>query len=202
MFFFFKQKTAYEMRISDWSSDVCSSDLEERQSGRREGHFEQRRSHPQPFRVRHRHQRRILEEGEERGGFAPPRNGLSRRAHIMTAVPAKPYEFDLQPDRAAMLLIDMQRDFMEPGGFGDALGNDVSQLRRTIAPLAALLAAARSARMLLMHTRAWHKRAPCDLHETKKTCGTGALTTAELGSLGLSSVISESGPGSLTVPDP
>src|SRR3546814_2785442 len=27
MFFFFKQKTAYEMRISDWSSDVCSSDL-------------------------------------------------------------------------------------------------------------------------------------------------------------------------------
>src|SRR3546814_20443313 len=28
MFFFFKQKTAYEMRISDWSSDVCSSDLE------------------------------------------------------------------------------------------------------------------------------------------------------------------------------
>src|SRR3546814_4748745 len=28
LFFFFKQKTAYEMRISDWSSDVCSSDLE------------------------------------------------------------------------------------------------------------------------------------------------------------------------------
>src|SRR3546814_9543604 len=29
VFFFFKQKTAYEMRISDWSSDVCSSDLDE-----------------------------------------------------------------------------------------------------------------------------------------------------------------------------
>src|SRR3546814_5398513 len=32
MFFFFKQKTAYEMRISDWSSDVCSSDLHQRGS--------------------------------------------------------------------------------------------------------------------------------------------------------------------------
>src|SRR3546814_5979883 len=32
-FFFFKQKTAYEMRISDWSSDVCSSDLQEQQVG-------------------------------------------------------------------------------------------------------------------------------------------------------------------------
>src|SRR3546814_6644080 len=33
LFFFFKQKTAYEMRISDWSSDVCSSDLEEVDGG-------------------------------------------------------------------------------------------------------------------------------------------------------------------------
>src|SRR3546814_4735481 len=32
MFFFFKQKTAYEMRISDWSSDVCSSDLRQGQA--------------------------------------------------------------------------------------------------------------------------------------------------------------------------
>src|SRR3546814_13839058 len=102
---------------------------EERQSGRREGHFEQRREQPQPCRVRHRHQRRILEEGEERGGFAPPRNGLSRRAHIMTAVPAKPSEFDLQPDRAATLLIDMQRNLMDTGGFGDAQGHAVSTLR-------------------------------------------------------------------------
>src|SRR3546814_14783268 len=83
----------------------------------------------------------------------------------MTAVPAKPYEFDLQPDRAAMLIIDMQRDFMEPGGFGDALGNDVSQLRRTIAPLAALLAAGRPAGLLIMHTLEGHKPELTDLHE-------------------------------------
>src|SRR3546814_6429811 len=35
VFFFFKQKTAYEMRISDWSSDVCSSDLQPVEAGRR-----------------------------------------------------------------------------------------------------------------------------------------------------------------------
>src|SRR3546814_7283050 len=37
-FFFFKQKTAYEMRISDWSSDVCSSDLQRQKGGQAEGH--------------------------------------------------------------------------------------------------------------------------------------------------------------------
>src|SRR3546814_4594494 len=36
LFFFFKQKTAYEMRISDWSSDVCSSDLRDRPAARRD----------------------------------------------------------------------------------------------------------------------------------------------------------------------
>src|SRR3546814_19274941 len=87
----------------------------------------------------------------------------------MTAVPAKPYEFDLQPDRAAMLIIDMQRDFMEPGGFGDALGNDVSQLRRTIAPLAALLAAGCAARKMIVPTRAGHKTHTNALHEHQKT---------------------------------
>src|SRR3546814_6704653 len=50
-FFFFKQKTAYEMRISDWSSDVCSSDLQrsllphvdeaEQQHARKDAHLDQ-----------------------------------------------------------------------------------------------------------------------------------------------------------------
>ncbi len=38
----------------------------------------------------------------------------------------------------------MQRDFLEPGGFGEMLGNDVSQLRRTIEPNRRLLAAWRA----------------------------------------------------------
>src|SRR3546814_6320673 len=42
VFFFFKQKTAYEMRISDWSSDVCSSDLGYRERGVGEEEAERR----------------------------------------------------------------------------------------------------------------------------------------------------------------
>ena len=61
----------------------------------------------------------------------------------MASVPAQPYEFEFDPRTCALLVIDMQRDFVEPGGFGEALGNDVSLLRRTIAPIRAVLAAAR-----------------------------------------------------------
>ena len=49
-------------------------------------------------------------------------------------IQADPYPFDFIPAACALLLIDMQRDFLEPGGFGEMLGNDVSQLRRTIGP--------------------------------------------------------------------
>ena len=54
---------------------------------------------------------------------------------------AAPYSFAFEPQRCALLIIDMQRDFLEPGGFGEMLGNDVSQLRRTIEPNRRLLKA-------------------------------------------------------------
>src|SRR3546814_8027007 len=51
-FFFFKQKTAYEMRISDWSSDVCSSDLEEAaQRAQAVGRCRRRRAERRAFHV-------------------------------------------------------------------------------------------------------------------------------------------------------
>src|SRR3546814_2124330 len=69
LFFFFKQKTAYEMRISDWSSDVCSSDLQRQGIGGRtapdDGEEEQRCDDE----VAHQHDRQRLEEsrvGQER----------------------------------------------------------------------------------------------------------------------------------------
>ncbi|WP_406063591.1 cysteine hydrolase family protein [Micromonospora sp. NBC_00860] len=65
-----------------------------------------------------------------------------------------PYSFDLST--TALLVIDMQRDFLEPGGFGESLGNDVGQLRRTIAPLVALLADARAVGLSILHTREGH----------------------------------------------
>ena len=62
------------------------------------------------------------------------------------SVEAEPYPFDFIPAECALIVIDMQRDFLEPGGFGEMLGNDVSHLRRTIEPNRRLLAAWRAAR--------------------------------------------------------
>ncbi|MFF0719719.1 cysteine hydrolase family protein [Micromonospora sp. NPDC003816] len=73
-----------------------------------------------------------------------------------TIAAARPFPYTFDPTTTALLVIDMQRDFLEPGGFGESLGNDVSRLRRTIAPLGALLAAARAAGMTVVHTREGH----------------------------------------------
>jgi nicotinamidase-related amidase len=75
----------------------------------------------------------------------------------MTAsVGADPYPFTFDPATTALIVIDMQRDFLEPGGFGETLGNDVSQLRRVVAPTAALLAACRELGLFIVHTREGH----------------------------------------------
>jgi len=71
-------------------------------------------------------------------------------------VEALPGPFTFAPESTALLVIDMQRDFLEPGGFGESLGNDVSQLRRTIAPLAAFMTNWRAAGLPIIHTREGH----------------------------------------------
>jgi len=111
----------------------------------------------------------------------------------MFTVPAKPYDFSLDPQRAALLIIDMQRDFVEPGGFGEMLGNDVSQLRPSIEPLKALLAAARRSGLFVMHTREGHKPDLSDLHEAKRVRGKGAKTIGDEGPMGRILVIGEPG---------
>ncbi|MDT4993826.1 MAG: hypothetical protein QOH97_3718 [Actinoplanes sp.] len=74
----------------------------------------------------------------------------------MITVDARPTPFTFDPESTALIVIDMQRDFLEPGGFGESLGNDVAQLRRTIEPLAAFLATWRAAGLPIIHTREGH----------------------------------------------
>ena len=78
----------------------------------------------------------------------------------------------------------MQRDFLEPGGFGAILGNDVSLLRRVIEPTHALLAAARQAGMLVIHTREGHRADLSDLAPAKRARGRLATGIGDPGPMG------------------
>jgi nicotinamidase-related amidase len=71
-------------------------------------------------------------------------------------VTAEPSPFALIGGKTALIVIDMQRDFLLPGGFGESLGNDVAQLQTVVAPLTTLIAAARSAGVMVIHTREGH----------------------------------------------
>jgi nicotinamidase-related amidase len=72
-------------------------------------------------------------------------------------IEAEPAPLFFDTDKAALVIIDMQRDFLEAGGFGEALGNDVSRLQAAVGPCQATLAAARSLGMLSIHTREGHR---------------------------------------------
>ncbi len=74
----------------------------------------------------------------------------------MTMIPAQPYPFPFAKGRTALVVIDMQRDFIEPGGFGEALGNDVSTLMAAVQPVARLLALFRRMGWPIIHTRESH----------------------------------------------
>jgi nicotinamidase-related amidase len=102
----------------------------------------------------------------------------------MAIVEAEPYPFELDPARAALVIIDMQRDFLEPGGFGSMLGNDVAQLRRTIEPTRRLLAASRAAGLTIIHTREGHRPDLSDLPPAKKARGRLAIGIGDLGPKG------------------
>ncbi|MBS0638621.1 MAG: isochorismatase family cysteine hydrolase [Acetobacteraceae bacterium] len=108
-------------------------------------------------------------------------------------IDAEPYEFTCDLRTAALLIIDMQRDFLEPGGFGAMLGNDVSQLRRTIAPNIALLSAWRGAGGLVIHTREGHRPDLTDLPPAKKIRGRGTTSIGDAGPMGRILVRGEAG---------
>src|SRR6187200_2471686 len=99
-------------------------------------------------------------------------------------IDAEPYPFEFQPESCALLIIDMQRDFLEPGGFGEMLGNDVSQLRRTIEPNVRLLHAWRKKALPVIHTREGHRPDLSDLPHAKKIRGRSAASIGDIGPMG------------------
>ncbi len=109
------------------------------------------------------------------------------------SIAAEPYAFELDPEKCALLIIDMQRDFLEPGGFGEMLGNDVSQLRCAIEPNRKLLAAWRAAGRVVIHTREGHRPDLSDLPPAKKVRGHGVKTIGDPGPMGRILIRGEAG---------
>jgi nicotinamidase-related amidase len=97
---------------------------------------------------------------------------------------AEPYELEFDPATTALVIIDMQRDFVMPGGFGEALGNDVKRLQVTIAPTKAILEGARKAGMLVIHTREGHRPNLSDCPPSKLVRGKGKVRIGDPGPMG------------------
>ena len=99
-------------------------------------------------------------------------------------VPAAPTPFSLIPGQTALIVIDMQRDFLLPGGFGESLGNDVDQLLKVVPPLAALIAAARAAGIMVIHTREGHEPDLSDCPPAKLNRGAPSKRIGDPGKYG------------------
>jgi len=111
----------------------------------------------------------------------------------MIAVPSRPYAYALDPAHTALVVIDMQRDFIERGGFGDSLGNDVARLEAIIPTTAALIALFRQKGWPVIHTREAHKPDLSDCPPSKIRRGNPSLHIGEAGAMGRLLVMGEPG---------
>ncbi|GAA1289007.1 cysteine hydrolase [Pseudonocardia aurantiaca] len=102
----------------------------------------------------------------------------------MITIPADPYPFAFDPASTALVLIDMQRDFVEPGGFGETLGNDVSLLQSVVPPLKNVLDTARAVGMTVIHTREGHVPDLSDCPPAKLNRGEPSLRIGDPGPKG------------------
>jgi nicotinamidase-related amidase len=112
---------------------------------------------------------------------------------VQTKIAAEPQPISVDLDRTALLIIDMQRDFLEPGGFGETLGNDVSLLQAAVKPLQAVLAAARATGMLVIHTREGHRPDLSDAPPAKLERGSPSMRIGDVGPMGRILIRGEAG---------
>ena len=99
-------------------------------------------------------------------------------------VEADPFAYYLEPRRTALVVIDMQRDFVEPGGFGATLGNDVTRLQAIVPTVAALIALFRRKGWPIVHTRECHKPDLSDCPPSKRLRGEPSLRIGDHGPMG------------------
>jgi len=117
----------------------------------------------------------------------------------MIQVDALPGPFEFEPAHTALVMIDMQRDFIEPGGFGAALGNDVSLLAPVVPAAAELVALCRAIGVLVVHTQECHRPDLSDCPPAKRLRGKPSLRIGDPGPMGR--ILIEGEPGAGFVPE-
>ena len=113
----------------------------------------------------------------------------------MARIAALPFALTFEPATTALIVIDMQRDFIEDGGFGASLGNDVRPLQAIVPTTARLLAAARRADIAVIHTRECHAPDLSDCPPAKRDRGDPSLRIGDQGSMGRVLIAGEPGAG-------
>src|SRR5262245_35251137 len=121
--------------------------------------------------------------------------GKRDQMELTAKVEAEPYEFVFQPASTALVIIDMQRDFVMPGGFGELLGNDVNRVRSAIGPTRRVLEAWREKRLSVLHTREGHRPDLSDCPPSKKARGKLKVGIGDRGPMGRVLVRGERGHG-------
>lgn len=116
----------------------------------------------------------------------------------MKTIAAQPFAYAFEPAHTALVIIDMQRDFIEPGGFGETLGNDVSLLEAIVPACQSVLAAWRQAGGLVVHTREAHRADLSDCPPAKRNRGNPTLRIGDAGPMGRILVMGE--PGNQIIP--
>ena len=102
----------------------------------------------------------------------------------MIEVDAEPFPYRFDPARAALVVIDMQRDFLEPGGFGETLGNDLAPVRAIVPTVAALIGTFRDKGWTILHTRESHAPDLSDCPPAKRARGNPSLRIGDAGPMG------------------
>jgi nicotinamidase-related amidase len=118
---------------------------------------------------------------------------------LTKTIAAQPFDFTFEPADTALIVIDMQRDFIEPGGFGATLGNDVSLLKKIVPTVGRLIDAFRIAGLPIIHTRECHKPDLSDLPKAKHLRGKASMRIGDPGPMGRILIAGE--PGADIVPE-
>ena len=117
----------------------------------------------------------------------------------MAEIMAEPFAFPLRRDAVALIVIDMQRDFAEPGGFGASLGNDVGRITRIVPDVKRLIEGFRAAGLPVIHTMECHRPDLSDLPPAKRNRGNPDLRIGDEGPMGRVLIAGE--PGTAILPE-